>query len=1243
MDATKTNILPKTALFLMIALLLAAPFGAQAQTPTAFVFPNGPSATLNGTAYGSTQVNADRGTITYHVSQAAAASGTIDPILSFSPGSSGLTTGALLYINVSNIPGNVTAGQHTITVNLTSDSPTGITSTITVVWNPAGSSGGTTGQGASASVTSLTLISNAGSTGSNTFNLTDTASGQVNYTLGITYTNGSGWLTVTPTSGYLLSTNYFQQFTVNASPSGLVNGNYGATISITLTNNGNGVINIPVTFQVGTNSGNGSLSANPNPVSLNYVTGSNNAPSQFVTLSSSAGATAYGAQISGASWLLVDGQTQVGSNAYLISNGLTVSTLLGNLPTSNQSGTILVTDNLGNTLTITVNLTINGQNTNGLTLSPSPLTLNAAVGQTTAAQGTVTISSTTSGTLGLSYSGTGITAVLSNSSINSGTNQYVTVYGNATGLAAGTYQGSVTVTLNGTSTSITVNFVVGSGSGTGTGGSVAPTSLQFNSQVGNSSSLIAQNITNSVTGAFTTSVASGATWLTVSPAAGTGPSLISVSVNPTSLAASATPYSGSFTVVTPAGSTTVNVTYFLSSSTVVFANPGVLNISYTGGQTNPSTSFQVVSSDGSAVSVSGSSSQSWVTVTPLGNTTPTAMLLNINASSLANGLNVATVGISSTAGNTSLSVPIVVNVSNSTGTGTGTGSLTLGSSSLTFNAQVNGSAPSTQSLTVTASSSTPYTATASTQSGNTTWLSISPSGGLNTASTSSLTVSVNQAGLAVGNYNGTISLVSSGGTQTVPVTLVVSTTGTGGGTSGNVTLSPTSMTFNYTQGGTVPGGQGFNVTTSSGNGTSISYSVASTTATGGNWLQTNVTSGFTPGAVNVVLNSSVVSALSPGTYTGTVTVSPNGGSPSTVSVSLVVQGLPTVSATPLTINLTYQAGSTVNPSAVIQVSGSAANLSFTATPSSAGFLQVSPASGTTGNNGATVNVNVTPTGLTAGTYQGTVVIAGTSGATGSSTVNVTLTVTAPLPTISAVVNSASGTAGPVSPGEIVSIYGPAANPIGPSPAVSFTLSNGVVPTTLGGVQVLFNGIPAPLLAVSSTQINAVVPYNVAGVFAPYVQVKYQGQSSNAFSLTAAATAPGLFTQNQSGSGPGAILNQDNSVNGPSHPAAKGSVIVLYGTGEGATSPASTAGTVTCSSCTVSQLPVPLLPVTVTFVDSNNARYPANYLYAGEAPGLVAGVIQVDAVVPANVPSGTLQVIVGVGGATSQAGVTVTVQ
>jgi uncharacterized protein (TIGR03437 family) len=242
------------------------------------------------------------------------------------------------------------------------------------------------------------------------------------------------------------------------------------------------------------------------------------------------------------------------------------------------------------------------------------------------------------------------------------------------------------------------------------------------------------------------------------------------------------------------------------------------------------------------------------------------------------------------------------------------------------------------------------------------------------------------------------------------------------------------------------------------------------------------------------------------------------------------------------------------------------------------------------------------------------------------------------PSINAVTNAASYVTGAVSPGELVTVFGTAIGPATAAYAATDT-TTGKLATTVGGVQVLFNFTPAPMIYASSMQVSAVVPYEMASVAGPSVWIKYLGQTSYAYPLTTSTTAPGLFTQNASGSGPGAILNQDNSVNGPGNRAAKGSIVQLFLTGEGQTSPPSVTGAITTAALPPPQVtPAPVLAVGVTV----NGQ-PALYVYAGEAPGLVAGMMQLNVQIPANAPSGDLPILVSIGGNTSQKGVTVSVQ
>lgn len=241
--------------------------------------------------------------------------------------------------------------------------------------------------------------------------------------------------------------------------------------------------------------------------------------------------------------------------------------------------------------------------------------------------------------------------------------------------------------------------------------------------------------------------------------------------------------------------------------------------------------------------------------------------------------------------------------------------------------------------------------------------------------------------------------------------------------------------------------------------------------------------------------------------------------------------------------------------------------------------------------------------------------------------------TGPAPATPArVTNAASFEGGPVAPGEIVTLWGTG---FGPTAAASFRLSPAnSIDSTLAEMRVLFDGLPSPLIYVSGGQINAVVPYGIAGQAETQVQVEYKGVRSERLRLAVAPAVPGIFTTSSNGQGAGAILNQDTRPNTAANPAARGSIVVLYVTGEGPLNPAGKDGAVAQD-----PLPKPVLPVTVSIGDRE-----AEVLYAGAAPGLVSGMLQVNARVPLETRTGSaVPVVVKVGPWPSQGGVTMAVQ
>jgi uncharacterized protein (TIGR03118 family) len=243
---------------------------------------------------------------------------------------------------------------------------------------------------------------------------------------------------------------------------------------------------------------------------------------------------------------------------------------------------------------------------------------------------------------------------------------------------------------------------------------------------------------------------------------------------------------------------------------------------------------------------------------------------------------------------------------------------------------------------------------------------------------------------------------------------------------------------------------------------------------------------------------------------------------------------------------------------------------------------------------------------------------------------------APPTTLLTVVNAASGQPGPVAPGEVVLIEG---FTIGPSPRVSATIpASGTLGTSVGSTVVTFDGHFAPLLYASASYVAAIVPYEVAGSTSTSISLNFTNQFQSQFptpiSVPVAPSAPGLFTLDSSGNGQVVAINQDGTVNGPTNAAARGSVVLLYATGEGSTAPAVPDGAITAGRF----LPGPILPVTLAI-----GNQPARVIYAASFPGTVAGVMQIEAVIPSGVTPGAVPVVVTVGTVASQATATLNVK
>lgn len=237
--------------------------------------------------------------------------------------------------------------------------------------------------------------------------------------------------------------------------------------------------------------------------------------------------------------------------------------------------------------------------------------------------------------------------------------------------------------------------------------------------------------------------------------------------------------------------------------------------------------------------------------------------------------------------------------------------------------------------------------------------------------------------------------------------------------------------------------------------------------------------------------------------------------------------------------------------------------------------------------------------------------------------------TNPAPAITAVTNAASYAAGPIAPGELLAIFG---QNLGPANLVIGQWSPGSsLAEQAGGVEVTFNGIPAPVLYASSGAISTVAPFSIKSLSQVAIQVGADGVMSNVQNVPVAVAAPGIFSLDSSGRGPGAILNADYSLNSDQTPAAPGSMVMLYATGGGMTAGQNATGRTAASASSLTA------SVSVTV-----GGEPVQVLYAGSAPGEANGVVQVNIQLPSDI-TGAQPVILTIGGISSPATVTVAIR
>jgi uncharacterized protein (TIGR03437 family) len=239
----------------------------------------------------------------------------------------------------------------------------------------------------------------------------------------------------------------------------------------------------------------------------------------------------------------------------------------------------------------------------------------------------------------------------------------------------------------------------------------------------------------------------------------------------------------------------------------------------------------------------------------------------------------------------------------------------------------------------------------------------------------------------------------------------------------------------------------------------------------------------------------------------------------------------------------------------------------------------------------------------------------------------------PLISAGGVVNAASYESNSIAPGELVTVFGRALGP-GDLRGMILTSDGKSASTDIAGVKVYFDGVPASLVFVRADQIAAVVPPAGAQRDKTLVEVEYQGHQSPGVEVAVQPHSPGIFTLDSSGRGQAAaILHADSTVNGPSNPASKNSILSVFGTGGGLPAGTGSPGDIATAA---DELQTP--------VSATVGGAPAEVLYAGTSPGLLRSVMQINLRLAKETPVGNaVPLIITLGQTNTQPGVTLAIR
>ena len=735
---------------------------------------------------------------------------------------------------------------------------------------------------------------------------------------------------------------------------------------------------------------------------------------------------------------------------------------------------------------------------------------------------------------------------------------------------------------------------------------------------------------------FSFVVSPTASWLDVTGGS-TTPGSLSLAIDPTapSLAASATPYTTNISITCVPSSACAGLVQNIAVALTVTAPPPLLTVSssllsFTAYNSNPVSSSQTLglqNSGGGTIDISSvTTGASWLTVSgaPSTLTAGPATSINVtaNPSGLSAGYYTTTLTVNSSAGSVTIQVTLLA---------TQLMTMNVNPSGTQFSAPAGsspGSASGSFSVSAAGSGTVNWSAVLAPGAN---WITLNtPSGTSTAASAGTVSYSLNPGvitALAPATYFATINVSATGVADPLQQFQVVLNV-----TAANTTVTPVlrsaGLIFTANVNGAVAA-QNVQVFANAGQAVTP-YQASASTTDGASWLAVSPAIGFATilGAAQTSVSVNVT-GLAPGVYSGGVSYAFSSDAVRTVNVTLLVLNTPTGAAVK---GVSPEASSTCTPSKLIGTQTSLYNNFAQAagwpTPLSVNLMNdcgspVNGASLTTTFSNGDPPMALSPRDTVSGVYVGTWTPRNIS-----SQVTVTATaLAAPLPVATTLVtgevrsnitpiltpngtldvfNPVVGSA--LAPGQVVQIYGT-------NLATQTAIAPVPLPPSLAGTTVLIGGIQAPLFYVSSSQIDAQVPFGLNPGSQYQIIVEVNGSLSTPMPLQLGAVAPALANL----TGTALAEHLDGTLVTATSPAQPSEYIVLYLSGLGATTNPVPSGAITPSN--PNTLSIPVVTPTMTL---NGASI--QIAFAGLTPTAV-GLYQIDFQMPATIPAGNLPLLV----------------